>query len=193
MKKKSIAILLFALLLMPFLGRAQAIPANVKAVYPKATELRQLDNGWVAVKKGKKLLGYVAYSQPASDGIKGFKGETPLLICFDANQKIMRVTMLPNGETPSYAHRVEAAGLLDTWNGMGVDKALSVAPDVVSGATYTSRSVISSMNAALKQLSAQKPSPSKSRSGISWMVLVLSAAAVVGVFFAARRRKVAAR
>ncbi|MDY5968665.1 MAG: FMN-binding protein [Bacteroidales bacterium] len=190
MKKLNLAILSFAMALLPLMGLAQAVSPDVKKMYPKATSIQSLDNGWVAVKGGKKLLGYIAYSKPASDGIKGFNGETPLMICFDAKQKITKVSMLPNGETPSFAKRVEASGLLDSWNGLSVEKALSVAPDAVSGATYTSRSVMSSMSAALKKLAAQKPSFSKKSSSAPWIILV--AVAAVGVFAATRKKKDAA-
>ncbi|KWW30204.1 MAG: membrane bound regulatory protein [bacterium P3] len=100
----------------------------------------------------KKLLGYVVYSSPASDNIKGYAGPTPLAIAFNKDKTIRSVQMLPNKETPNFQQRVVDAKLLESWNGLSVKKARSKKVDTVSGATFTSRSVIESLQAALKNL-----------------------------------------
>lgn len=115
-----------------------------------------------SVKKAKKwtevydanqtLLGYAIYSKPASDGIKGYNGETPVLIALSPKQVILGVWLLENKETPKFAKRVEDAGFYKNWNGLTVKQALKKEVDVVSGATYTSNGVIKSVQAALKTL-----------------------------------------
>jgi len=100
----------------------------------------------------KKLLGYFVNSKPASNSVKGFNGETPLLVAFTAKKKIAGVYLLQCTETPSYAKRVQDAGFYDLWNGLTVKKALKKKVDTVSGATYTSRAVVQSLQAVLATL-----------------------------------------
>ena len=100
----------------------------------------------------KKLLGYVVYSKPASDGIKGYAGETPVVIAFSTKKVITGVYLLPCQETPGFAHRVEEAGFYKNWNGLTVKKALKKEVDAVSGATFTSTAVAKSVRAALQAL-----------------------------------------
>ena len=100
----------------------------------------------------RKLLGYAVYSKPASDGIKGYAGETPVFIALDKDQVITGVWLLENQETPKFVQRVENAGYFSSWNGLTIKKALKKEVDAVSGATFTSRAVALSVQAALKQL-----------------------------------------
>ena len=108
---------------------------------------------WTEVYDGsKKLLGYAVYSKPASDGIKGYNGETPLLIALSPKQKVMSVELLGNTEGPRFVKSITDAGLFGQWNGLSVKKARKKKVDTVSGATYTSRAIIQSVQAALGQL-----------------------------------------
>ena len=108
---------------------------------------------WIAVyDANSKLVGYAVGSKPASDGIKGYNGETPVMIAFNAKKKIIGVYLLVNQETPKFAQRVEQAGFYDQWNGLSVKKALKKNVDTVSGATFTSRAVVQSVQAVLATL-----------------------------------------
>ncbi|MCR4659677.1 MAG: FMN-binding protein [Bacteroidales bacterium] len=99
-----------------------------------------------------KRLGYALYSKPASDGIKGFNGETPLLIALSPKKKIISVELLANNEGPRYVKSIEQAGLLKAWNGLNIKKARKKKVDTVSGATYTSKAIIETMQKALSDL-----------------------------------------
>lgn len=108
---------------------------------------------WTEVYDSKRhLLGYAVYSKPASNGIKGYAGETPVLVALDKKEVIFGVWLLDNQETPRFAQSVEAAGFYNNWNGLTVKQALKKEVDAVSGATFTSRAVAESVRAALKQL-----------------------------------------
>jgi Na+-translocating ferredoxin:NAD+ oxidoreductase RnfG subunit len=108
---------------------------------------------WIVVyDANKKVLGYAVYSKPASIGIKGYNGETPLMIALSPKKKVMSVTLLDNQETPSFLTRVVNAGLLKSWDGMKAKKAAKKKVDTVSGATYSSRSIIQTLQAALSNL-----------------------------------------
>ena len=125
--------------------------AIVKA-FPTVKSVKQAKKWTEVYDANKTLLGYAVYSKPASDGIKGYNGETPVLIALSPKQVILGVWLLENKETPKFAKRVEDAGFYKNWNGLTVKQALKKEVDVVSGATYTSNGVIKSVQAALKTL-----------------------------------------
>ena len=133
-------------------SKTDGIDMAIIKAFPTVKNVKK-NKKWTEVyDAGKNLLGYVVYSKPASDGIKGYAGETPLLIAFDKKMVILGVWLLPNKETPKFVQRVESTGYFDSWNGLTVKKALKKDVDAVSGATFTSRAVAQSLQAALKQL-----------------------------------------
>ena len=131
---------------------ADGIDLVVVKAFPAVKSVKK-DGKWTGVYDSmKNLLGYVVYSKPASDGIKGYAGETPVMIAFNAKKKITGVYLLPNQETPKFVQRVEQTGYFNSWNGLTVKKALKKKVDTVSGATFTSRAVAESIHAVLKTL-----------------------------------------
>lgn len=131
---------------------ADGIETTVLKAFPEAKSVKKAGKWTEVYNAKKKLLGYAVYSQPASNGIKGFNGETPVMIALDKKQVILGVYTLPNVETPSFAQRVEDAGFYHNWNGLTVKQALKKKVDTVSGATFTSRAVAQSVEAVLKTL-----------------------------------------
>ena len=108
---------------------------------------------WTAVYDAqRRLLGYAVASKPASDGINGYAGETPVMIAFNAKKRIAGVYLLANQETPKFVKHVEQTGYFNNWNGLAVKKALKKKVDTVSGATFTSRAVAESVRAVLSTL-----------------------------------------
>ena len=131
---------------------ADGIETTIVAAFPTA-KIAKKQAKWTEVYDGdRKLLGYAVYSKPASDGIKGFNGETPVMIALDAKKVIKGVYLLPNIETPQFAQHVKEAGFFDSWNGLTVKQARKKKVDTVSGATFTSRAVVQSVQAALETL-----------------------------------------
>lgn len=131
---------------------ADGIETTLAKAFPEAKSLKKNGN-WTEVYNAKgKLIGYGVYSKPASDGIEGYNGETPVLIAFNTKKVITGVYPLPNTETPGFAKRVADAGFYNSWNGLTVKKALKKKVDTVSGATFTSSAVARSVEAALKTL-----------------------------------------
>ena len=126
--------------------------AEIVHAFPAAKSIK-VDTKWTVVYDAQKnVLGYAVYSKPASNGIKGYNGETPLMIALSPKKKVMSVTLLENRETPGYLQRVVNAGLLKSWDDMKVKKAAKKKVDTVSGATYSSRSIIQTLQAALTNL-----------------------------------------
>ena len=126
--------------------------ALLNKVFPTMRSTKA-DGRWNMVYDAEsQLLGYVVYSKPASDGIKGYAGETPVMIVFDTKKVITGVYLLQNQETPRFVEKVEQAEFFSQWNGLTVKKARKKKVDTVSGATFTSRAVVESVQAALKEL-----------------------------------------
>lgn len=131
---------------------ADGIDMVVVKAFPTVKNVKKTEKMSPVYDAQNNLLGYVVYSKPASDGIKGYAGETPVMIAFNTKKVITGVYLLQNQETPKFVERVEKAGYFDNWNGLTVKKALKREVDAVSGATFTSRAVAQSVYAALKVL-----------------------------------------
>ena len=132
--------------------KADGIDMAIVKAFPTAKSVKKTKKWTEVYDANNKFLGYAVYSKPASDGIKGYNGETPVLIALSPKQVILGVWLLENKETPKFAKKVEDAGFYKNWNGLTVKQALKKEVDVVSGATYTSNGVIQSVKAALKAL-----------------------------------------
>ena len=125
-------------------------PQRIIDLFPTATTIEQ-EGSLITVKNKKgETLGYVLNSKPASDGIIGHNGETPLEILFDGKKIVTNVDLLPNQETAGIINMIKKCRLLESWNGLGVDEALTKEVDVVSGATHTSQSIIKTFQTAVK-------------------------------------------
>lgn len=131
---------------------ADGIDLAIVAAFPTVKSVKKAEKWTEVLDKDGKLLGYAVYSKPASDGIKGYAGETPVMIALSAKKVILGVYALPNSETPRFAQHVQQSGFYDSWNGLTVKKALKKNVDTVSGATFTSRAVAQSVQAALEKL-----------------------------------------
>ncbi len=137
---------------------------EAKELFPEATALVRKDDAIYEVKNGESLLGLIMKSAPYSEEISGFMGPTPLLIGLAPDFKIQKVVALKNEETPPFFERVKSNGLLDAWNGLLPSQVADKQVDVISGATFSSKGVIGSMQARmaavkLEQDAAQAPSP----------------------------------
>lgn len=79
--------------------------------------------------------------------VSGYAGATPLAV-YITDGRIDSVETLPNVETPRFFERARKA-LIHKWDGLTVAEARALHVDGATGATYSSRSVIANMNAAL--------------------------------------------
>lgn len=131
-------------------AQKQPVPDDMKPLFPTAESVMVKGNVYTILGHSGSVEGYAVYSKPASDGIKGFKGETPLLVAFGKDKKVRQVVMLPNQDTPGFVERVKKGGLPDAWNGLSIKQARSKEVDVVAGATYTSNGVINTMKKTLE-------------------------------------------
>ena len=89
----------------------------------------------------------------ASD-VEGYAGPTPVKIYIRKN-KIERIEALPNMETPKYFVRIKRT-ILDKWNGLTVKDAAKQEVDIVTGATYSSESVIENVRRGINYYNKTK-------------------------------------
>lgn len=96
----------------------------------------------------KKKGVYTVDTTTLSQDVKGFNGPTPVVITIQKD-KIVKVEALENSETPGFFKRMTDGGMLERWDGMTVDEALSAKVDVVAGATYSSNAVAENVRLGL--------------------------------------------
>lgn len=130
---------------------AASVPMDyTKLAFPDAAGVREIDTSWVEVYNGRQQkIGEVMLSSPYSDKILGYAGRTPLLIALDTSRAILQVQLLKNVESPSYVGMVEDAGVLSAWDGLSLPEALEKKVDNVTGATYTTKAIVRSMQVRL--------------------------------------------
>lgn len=129
---------------------------EVLPYFEEAAVVQAIDTAYYQIKDAEgKMLGTVLLSAPYSDAVNGYNGPTPLFIALDANDRITYVTLMDNQETPRFVQRVEASCLCASWNGLSVEEALAKDVDAISGATYTSESVKSSLKVRLEAYQRQ--------------------------------------
>jgi len=86
--------------------------------------------------------------------IKGYNRDTPVKI-FVKGDKIVKVEAMSNRETPEYFKKVKAA-LMDKWNGLTLKQAKSHKVDAITGATYSSRAIIETVQRGVEYRLAGK-------------------------------------
>lgn len=104
---------------------------------------------WKVMDANKQQAGFVVSSALQTDKFYGYNGSTPVFIYLDNDHIVQAVVASSNhAETPSFYARA-TEGVLDKWNGLSVKDALEKEVDVVSGATYSSQSLIDNFRTSL--------------------------------------------
>ena len=98
----------------------------------------------------------VIYTGDIAKKVIGYNGATPLNITIK-DGKIKKIEALPNTEDPKYLRRATRK-VFDQYEGLTVEEAIKLKPDVATGATYTSEALIKNIQMGLKQA---KPAASK--------------------------------
>jgi len=119
---------------------------QVVAFYPKAHAL----SDWIPSHGGQnvvdvdgKALGYVVQTSPEADDVIGFSGPTNTLIAFDADDRVLGLSILRSGDTREHVAVVLAdEAFMTRLNGRAWSE-VSAADrvDAVSGATLTSLAI----------------------------------------------------
>ena len=90
---------------------------------------------------------YVVNTTTIGKDIEGYNGPTPLKV-YIKNNKVERIEFLKSMESPKYYAQVKKA-LLEKWNGKTAKDARTLQVDAVTGATFSSESVIQNVQTAL--------------------------------------------
>lgn len=83
----------------------------------------------------------------------GYAAPVPVSIILDDENRVNAVVLGDNKETKSYVRIITRSGFFDSFKGMTLEEAAVADIDVVSGATYTSRAVITNIRAEAARLS----------------------------------------
>lgn len=86
--------------------------------------------------------------------VEGYSGPVPLKIYIKKN-KIERVEVLKNQETPKYLVKVKKA-IENAWDGLTVKEAKAKKVDAVTGATFTSEAIIKNVQKGLDHYQKNK-------------------------------------
>ncbi len=84
-----------------------------------------------------------------TDKIIGYAGPVPVEITI-ADDKITSITPLDNNETPGFFKRVTSSDILESWIGKSPEQALATEVDAVTGATYSSKALITNVQYGLQ-------------------------------------------
>lgn len=98
----------------------------------------------------------VIYTGDIARQVTGYAGATPVNIIIDHN-KITKIEVLPNNESPNYLKRA-VAKVLPQFEGKTVEQAKKVKADAATGATYTSQALIKNITMGLQQAKSQSTS-----------------------------------
>lgn len=129
----------------------------------------------------------IVNTTPLTKNIIGYAGTTPVEIIIN-NDKIEKIKVLPNNETPEFLGAVLNSDLFEEWYGKTLEEASSIHPDAISGATFTSSAVIKNIEAGIAYAHDKPVSKSESFEPqldfkFFCVIFVILAAAILPFFF----------
>ncbi|MCM1378201.1 MAG: 4Fe-4S binding protein [Clostridium sp.] len=110
--------------------------------------------------------------------VNGYAGPTPVNIYINADQTIDSIVPLHNTETPDFFNRLSDEGLLEAWDGKTINEAIALKVDAVSGATFSSISIIKNVQAGLHEYNKTTPGQPADSTDISWPIICAFAVAL---------------
>lgn len=108
-----------------------AVPANAAE---NVSEIYRADNG----------SGFVVTASA-----KGYGGDVPVMVAFNADGKIEAVRFLDNSETPGLGQKVKTDAFGGQFSGMAAEAFTLSDIDALTGATISSRAATTAINAAI--------------------------------------------
>ena len=114
--------------------------ASAASVLPEGAVLQELNvpgvEGFVGRRADGSVLGYAVKASA-----KGYGGDVLCVVGFDAEGKILAVSVSAPEETPGLGNNVTKPAFTDQFIGMGTPPVLGEDFDAVTSATYSSRAV----------------------------------------------------
>lgn len=97
---------------------------------------------------------YVVNTTTLAKDVKGYRGPIPLKLTIK-NDKLEKIEVLKNQETPKYLARVKSE-YIPKWLGIKVAKASKLNPDGVTGATLSSNAIKENIKRGLEYYKTHK-------------------------------------
>ncbi len=123
----------------------------ISAVFPGLTGMNEVAGEYpegisavYAVEKDDALLGHAV-----SLTSRGFGGDLAMIVGIGVDGKVAGVQVISHSETPGLGSKATLESYLAQYNGKGGTLALGGGVDAVSGATISSKAVLSGVNLAL--------------------------------------------
>lgn len=130
----------------------------VLSVFPDAVNVERYNSYWYKIKNSSdKTLGFAMSSAEFCKDVKGYAGNTPVLIVTDKSYIIKKVALQSNYESPNYISLLEKNGFFNSWVGKKITKAITVNVDGYTGATRTANSVRKHMDFLLAEGTKKLP------------------------------------
>jgi uncharacterized protein with FMN-binding domain len=120
---------------------------------------------------------YAINTESIANDIKGYGGDVPLKITVESG-KIKDIEALENSETPSFFEPVKET-LLPQYIGMTPEEVLNANIDGVTGATYSSKAVIATMQRAMTYADSHKPEANNIDTTEIWSIKFFASLVVV--------------
>ncbi len=173
-------------------GTLRAVTSPIRMVVPvpeetlcsalglKSSQLSPRDSAtWHVTAETGEEAGVLLSSAPFANEVTGFAGPTPLYIYVDETGIVRSIVAADNAESPDFA-KIATEELFGKWTGMEADGVVAKRVDAVSGATFTSNSLINNakltLGAYLKKQNEQRraaPAIGWSRTVAVFFVLLL--------------------
>lgn len=124
--------------------------------------------------------------------IVGYSGPTPVEITLN-NDRISKIKVLKNRETPEFLGSVLNSDLLDSYKGLSLQEAASHKVDAVSGATFTSSAIIQNIHSgieyALDNPVSETTRPQEQSLDFKWYatLLIVLAGAIIPLYLKNRK------
>ena len=164
--------------------QAATVPADVLAALSlQGASVEQHDSAvWTVRHADGTPGGEIVTSAPFAKHVEGFAGPTPVFIHLTPEGKVAAIAVGENAESPDFLARA-VQGTLPHWRGLTPAEGAALQVDAVSGATYSSTSLITHVRQALAAYAAtrtttlQAPAIGWLHTGLVALVLALGVAA----------------
>ena len=171
-----------------FIGESDSLPYLRKAM-PAADRFERDADGHYTAFHDQTVIGYLYIGKA-----NGYGGSMKIATAVDIKGRIVGAVIIDQKETPSFLKKVLANRLFETLTGKSVSDPIIMGQDVdgITGATYSSRAVISAVSESAHRIGKEKfnlkvpdPPPPEIKFGLPEITLLL----LFIVWFKGREKK----
>ncbi|MCP4680700.1 MAG: FMN-binding protein [Desulfobacterales bacterium] len=148
----AVVVIILVWLISSFFGDREILPYLKKAM-PKADRFEIGTDGLYTAYNAKGMIGYINISKA-----DGYGGPMTIATAVDMKGDIIGITVIDHKETPSFLKQVVTNHLFESLLGRSVTHTITLGKDVngISGATYSSRAVISAVSKGAHSIGREK-------------------------------------